>query len=584
NIINTGVPLINKVEKETFPDGGVAWVSTTKAPLFDRDGNVSGIVGISRDVTDIKKKEEALLKSEERYRNLIEYSPDTIAIISEGRIVFTNNAGLNLMRASDKSQIETMKIQDLVAPQFQGPVRYFLDQVQQNKKPVKALKLKLKRLDGVLIEAEVTGIPISYNDKPAIQIILRDITEVKKQERIQQTTLKLLKASNYANTTDELFRYIHQAIGNLMPVRNFYIAIYDEKTELLSFPYFIDEEDERMPPKKLGKGLTEYVLRTGKAHLITEQMDIDLREKGEVELIGAPAKIWLGVPLQVREKTIGVIVVQDYNNEYAYGNNDKQTLELISFSVSRAIERKMAEEEILNYVQQLKETNATKDRFFSYISHDLRSPFSSLLGFSELVLADYDNLSGQEVKRYLEIIGATSRNLYNLLNNLLQFTRFQTGRVHFNPKTVALRDLVHHNIDLIKGNIIKKELQLVNNIQDDQINVFIDEEMISSVIQNLITNAIKFTPRKGEIKLSCVTKQREVEISISDTGIGMDQETIDKLFRIEVIQTTSGTEKESGTGLGLILTKESVEKNNGKIWVVSTPKKGTTFKFTLPLS
>ncbi|MGE5411008.1 MAG: ATP-binding protein, partial [Clostridiales bacterium] len=310
----------------------------------------------------------------------------------------------------------------------------------------------------------------------------------------------------------------------------------------------------------------------------------ELREKGEVELVGAPAKIWLGVPLQVREKTIGVMAVQDYDNESAYSKSDKQALELLSFSVSRSIERKMAEEEILKYVQQLKETNATKDRFFSFISHDLRSPFSSLLGFSELLIADYDDLSDQEVKRYLEIIGATSRNLYNLLNNLLQFTRFQTGRVQYCPKSVSLRELIERNVELIKGNIIKKELELINNIKEE-IDLYIDEEMISSVIQNLLTNAVKFTPRKGEIKLSSKLDmgKNEIEISVSDTGIGMDEQTISKLFRIEVIQTTSGTEKESGTGLGLLLTKEAVEKNNGKIYVESKPKEGTTFRFTLPL-
>ncbi|MDP4172842.1 MAG: PAS domain S-box protein [Bacteroidota bacterium] len=583
-IIQTGKTLINKIEKETFLEGGVAWVSTTKAPLFDHLGNVSGIVGISRDITEIKAKEEALAKSEERYRNLIEYSPDTIAIICKGRLVFINNAGLALMKASGKNDLIDKDIQEFVDLSYIEPAIHFFEQISENKKPIKALKVKLKKLDREMIETEITGLPTIYNNLPATQVIIRDVTEVKKQERIQKTTLKLLKASNYANTADELFRYIHQAVSELMPVKNFYIALYDENSKLLSFPYCIDEEDEQMPPQSLGKGLTEYVLKTGKAHLVTEQMDIELREKGEVELVGAPAKIWLGVPLQVREKTIGVMAVQDYYNEKAYSKSDKQALELLSFSVSRSIERKMAEEEILKYVQQLKETNATKDRFFSFISHDLRSPFSSLLGFSELLIADYDDLSDQEVKRYLEIIGATSRNLYNLLNNLLQFTRFQTGRVQYCPKYVSLLELIERNVELIKGNIIKKELKLTNNIKEE-IDLYIDEEMISSVIQNLLTNAIKFTPRKGEIKLSSKLDKgkNEVEISVSDTGIGMDEQTISKLFRIEVIQTTSGTEKESGTGLGLLLTKEAVEKNNGKIYVESIPKEGTTFRFTLPL-
>ncbi|MCU7494388.1 MAG: PAS domain S-box protein [Ignavibacteria bacterium] len=585
NIIRTGKPIINKVEKETFPNGDIAWVSSTKAPLFDSDGNVNGIVGISRDVTEMKLSEEALLKSEERYRNLVEYIPDTITVICENKIVFVNSSGLSLMKASSMKDLLNKDIFSCIHAHYRSVAEHFMEKILKHESPARANKVKLITLSGETIDAEMTGIPTTYNGKPAIQLVTRDITDLKRQEKIKQTTLKILQASNYASTTDELFRYIHQAIGSLMPVNNFYIALFDEKSQMLSFPYWMDEEDEQMLPKKPGRGLTEYVLRNGKAILLTAKDDLELQKQGEVDLVGSPARIWLGVPLQIKDKTIGVIVVQDYNHEDAYNETDKETLELISFSVSRAIERKKSEEEILNYVQQLKESNTTKDRFFSFISHDLRGPFSSLLGFSEMMLEDFDNLSHQDLKKYLEIINATSKNLYNLLNNLLQFSRFQTGRIQFVPVKCNLGELIAKNIDLLSGNALKKGICLKNEAVIRE-TAFVDEEMISSAIQNLITNAVKFTPRNGSITVKCTKRDQENEalVSISDTGVGMDKDTLDKLFRIEVIHSTSGTEKEPGTGLGLILTKESIEKNNGKLWVESAPGKGSTFYFTIPLS
>ncbi|HEX2962625.1 MAG TPA: PAS domain S-box protein [Ignavibacteriales bacterium] len=584
-ILRTGKPVINKVEKETFPNGEIAWVSTTKAPLFDAGGNANGIVGISRDVTEMKLSEEALLKSEERYRNLVEYIPDTIAVICGNRIVYTNSAGLSLLKAPKMSDILEESIFTFIHSHYFPTAKRFLEGILSRKKPARANRVKLITLTGETIDAEITGLPTTYNEMPAIQLVIRDITDLKRQERIRQTTLKILQASNFTQTTDELFRYIHQAVGSLMPVNNFYIALYDEQNQVLSFPYWVDEEDEQMLPKKPGRGLTEYVLRSGKAMLLTEDDDLELQKKGEVDLVGSPAKIWLGVPLQIKEKTIGAMVVQDYTREEAYTENDKETLELISYPVSRAIERRKNEEQILEYVQQLKETNATKDRFFSFISHDLRGPFSSLLGFSEMMLEDFESLPHEDLKRYLEIINATSRNLYNLLNNLLQFSRFKTGRVQYNPSEYNLGELVSKNVDLLRGNALKKGIHLTTETTINRA-AFVDEEMISSAIQNLITNAVKFTPRNGSITVKCVQMEGEDKalISVCDTGVGMDKDTLDKLFRIEVIHSTSGTEKEPGTGLGLILTKEFVEKNNGRIWVKSTPGKGSTFCFTLPLS
>lgn len=583
-IFRTGKPVVGKLEKETFPSGEIAWVSSTKVPLYDLEGRITGLVGISRDITEEKLKEQALEMSEERYRNLIEYLPDTVAVFCDEQIVFINSAGIELLKAVSINDILNKSVDSIVHSQYKSLVKRFSSLVNKNQKPFSLKLIKMRTFQNDFLDIEMTGIPTTFNNRPAIQVIIRDVTEIKKQEKINQTTLRILQASNYSRNTNELFHYIHNAIGRLMPVRNFYIALYDEESATISFPYFVDETEDFAEPAPLGKGLTEYILRTGKAQLIDEATDMELKKRGEIELIGEPSKVWLGVPLLIKDKTIGVMVVQDYHDPNAYTEKDKETLELISFSVSRAIERKQAEDEKLVYIEKLKESNTTKDRFFSFISHDLRGPFSSLLGFSELILEDFDKLEKNDMRRFLEIINSTARNLYHLLNNLLQFSRFQVGRMNFEPEKLSIKALISGTINLLGGNAIKKDIQMVNEVKTGRF-VFADEEMLNSVIQNLITNAIKFTPRGGRITISeSFGDSGFVGISVTDTGIGMTQSALNNLFSLEHISSTSGTEKEAGSGLGLLLTKEFIEKNGGTISVKSTPGQGSTFSFTIPLA
>lgn len=582
-IIRTGYSIVNKVDREQKSDNESLWISTTKAPLYDTKGNITGIVGISRDISDLKKKEEALSESEERYRNLIEYFPDTIAVVIENVIVFTNNSGVQLMKAKGKDEILNKNINDFLSPGFVKMATEIFNKAILNKSAFKIPNARLISLSGEPFNVEVIGIPTTYFNKPAIQLILRDITESKRQERLKHTSLTILQASNNTKTLGELFKKIHLIITNWMPAQNFYIALYDEAQDLISFPY--NTSKDTFEPRKFGKGLVEYLIDTGKAYLFNEPDVIKLNKKGKFDLSGIHAKVWLGVPLVIGDKTIGAMVVQDYTNPNTFTGKDKAVLEFISFTVSRAIERKLAEDEKLKYIEQLKESNSTKDRFFSLISHDLRGPFSSLLGFSQLVLDDFENLINQsvELKQYLVTINSSAKNVYNLLNNLLQFSRFQTGRYNFNPVRFNLSDLIIRNIELLKGNALKKEIEIENNVCKDCF-ISADQDMIGSAIQNLLTNSIKFTSRGGKVCIcSSVKDKKEIEIIVEDNGIGMSEETLAKLFRIDIIQTTAGTEKEAGTGLGLLIIKECVEKNHGRITVESTPGKGSKFIITLPL-
>jgi len=404
------------------------------------------------------------------------------------------------------------------------------------------------------------------------------------EENLYLIISQILSASNSEVNLDELFRFIHLSIKKLMPAHNFYIALHDSKNNIINFPYFIDEFDKEAPPKVFGKGLTEYVIKSGKSSLITPQIHYELEKKGEIELIGTPSKVWLGVPLTIQEKIVGLFVVQDYLNEDTYGVKEKEILEIISYPISRAIERKVVEQEREELIKKLQELNEFKDRLFSLISHDLRGPFNSLLGFSEILTAEYEGLTQEEIKEYLNAIYESSKNLYNMTNNLLQFSRFQMGRIEFNPVNLELGVVVSQALNMLKGNIIKKQLNIISSVPNNYV-IYCDEDMLISVMQNLISNAIKFTNRGGDIFISAkrldTDEKKEIEVNISDTGVGMDEETLSSLFTNNII-SKPGTEKEYGTGLGLILVKEFVERQGGKLKVKSTLKKGSTFTFTVP--
>ena len=231
---------------------------------------------------------------------------------------------------------------------------------------------------------------------------------------------------------------------------------------------------------------------------------------------------------------------------------------------------------------ELKDLNATKDKFFSIIAHDLKNPFNTLMGFSELMLLNMDAYDKKQISEFINIIHTTSKNAYSLLENLLDWSRSQTGRIEIKPDIINLYSLVEENINLLKGIAGNKNISLINDVNSDTL-AYADPNMINTVIRNLISNAIKYTSKGGNVTVSSEVNGEFAVIHVSDSGIGIKAENIEKLFRIDVNYSTRGTEDEQGTGLGLILCKEFIQKNNGTIGVESTYGEGSRFTFRLPL-
>lgn len=235
----------------------------------------------------------------------------------------------------------------------------------------------------------------------------------------------------------------------------------------------------------------------------------------------------------------------------------------------------------LRFIQRrLQEANASKDKFFSIIAHDLRSPFTALVGMSQYLATGIDKLDAETAKEFLEGMHKSSKNAFNLLENLLEWSRLQTGRMPMSPEKIDVAEIVSENLALHEVNIETKELRIENNLQSAE-PAYADENAVNTIVRNLLSNAIKFTPRGGKIVLSSNRTEDELVISVQDSGVGIEPETRDALFRIDERHSHAGTDKEKGTGLGLVLCKEFVEKNGGRISVESEAGRGAKFMFSL---
>ncbi len=239
--------------------------------------------------------------------------------------------------------------------------------------------------------------------------------------------------------------------------------------------------------------------------------------------------------------------------------------------------------EIESQRDKLEKLNVTKDKFFSIIAHDLRNPFQSIMGFADLLVKNYAELEDQTKKEYIGLIYESSQYAHSLLENLLHWSRTQTDSIKYEPSEISIALIIDENLHMLHAYIEKKGLTVTSKVDSNAI-VHADKNMLDTVVRNLITNAVKFTPRGGKITIKSQDKKDFLAISVTDTGIGIEKEDLPKLFHLETFHTTPGTEEESGTGLGLIICNEFVKKHGGEISVDSKPGKGSTFTFTLPKS
>ncbi len=371
-------------------DGSEFPVELWTSVVRDSSGEPVALAGIARDITERRRTDAFLRESENRFRSLVENSADGIALLDQDFRPIYHSPAIHRILGYEIDELLGIDPLDLIHPDDREAVAKLLqEQLRQPGVPVTG-QYRARHKGGGWRWLESTSTNLLHDPGiGAIVVNYRDITERLHAEKVQAAVYEIAEAADRSRTLGELYEAVHAIVSTIMPANNFYIALYDETEDILSFPYFRDEVDEPSPSKKPGKGLTEYVLRTGKPLLCTREVMADLERRGEAELVGMPSPIWLGVPLVTGGKSIGVMVVQHYEDPNAYGEQEQRMLEFVSSQVAKAIGRKRVEERL----------RKSEERYRNFVERsgeaiwrlELKSPIPVLLPVEDQLVLLYSH-------------------------------------------------------------------------------------------------------------------------------------------------------------------------------------------------
>lgn len=300
-------------------------------------------------------------------------------------------------------------------------------------------------------------------------------------------------------------------------------------------------------------------------------------------ILAPKIRFYVGMPLVTPDGyALGSLCAMD-SKPRELGAEQIQALNTLATQVVKNMELRSSYGRVHALAEQLGRLNAGKDRMFNLVAHDLKSPFSGVLGLLELMAESIDDMSMEDIHRNLQMLHRSAGQTFNLLERLLQWSTFESGEILFCPEKQRVDDVLGGVVALLRGIAERKSIQLLS-VPNESSVVLADHAMMHSVIQNLVGNALKFTPTNGRITLSSRVLGDWVEVSVQDTGVGMSSKSLDKVLGRESGNTTVGTAGESGTGLGLNLSQGFIEKHGGKFYAESVIDKGSAFHFTLPLA
>ncbi len=539
------------------PDGSFSIFDVTKIPIFDDDNERKGLVVLGRDITEQKEMEFSLRKSEHIYRTLINTSPDVITVINSiGKLIYISPLAAEMFGLKEPNEALGLSPFNFIAPSDVNKAKAMVMKINRTKQTHKDEYL-LVRKDGKTFYGEVSAALLQDENNKAngMIFITRDITErkkaeeaLKKSEEQYRIISELISDYVYSGTLSKVGNTtINWTLGGFENLTGYTF----EQVNLLpgGYPSIVYKKD-------LLK-IRDYVISE-----LSQMRDVEV----EYRLIHKSGKLtWI-------KDSIKPIRFDD----------DNQKL-LILGAVKDITIAKEAEEALIETSQKLKELNEQKDRFFSIIAHDLKSPMSNFIGLSKMIVEQINEMDKDELEECTQNMLRSATNVFQLLENLLEWSKVQRNRCPFNPDIASLDYLINYQIDFAFAAYLNKNISLIADIKDN-IFVKVDIQMFNTILRNLLSNALKFTPRGGNVKIIVEKIDDLAKISVQDSGIGISQENINKLFDIGHKVSRPGTENEHSSGLGLLLCKDFVQMNNGKIWVESTIGVGSTFNFTIPLA
>jgi PAS domain S-box-containing protein len=544
-------------------------VTNAEADLIAKNGNIKQVLlssenifvqnkkfryTVVNDVTELKKVQESLRESSQKFEAIVSASPDGIGMVTlDGKIQLMSKK-LALMYGYSIQEIEGLmgrSIFDFIDVSNHQLLIENMGKLLEGDKDQPITEYQAIKKDNSRFYVDVnSAVLLDSGGNPAsVLFVQRDITERKQnEESLKQVTMRL----SLAAIAGGVGIWDYDLVNNNLLWDDQMFALYGVDKEHFGGAY--NAWLDGVHPDDTARGDEEIQMAISGEKDFNTEFRV-LWPDGTIRHIRALAIVQRddsGDPLRM----IGT------NWDITAQKHNEQTL-------------RMSEE-------TLRKINADKDKLFSIIAHDLRSPFNGFLGFTDLLVQDLDTFTQEEIRNIAKSMSFSATNLFRLLENLLEWSRMQQGLIRFNCDEAQLLPIVHGSMSTVLEPAKNKGIELSYDIPEG-LTIFADINMLLSVIRNLASNAVKFTPKGGKIIISAkVTGDHHVELSIRDSGIGMSSSMVENLFRLDVQTSRKGTEGEPSTGLGLILCKDFIEKHGGKIWVESEEGKGSTFRFTLP--
>ncbi len=546
-------------------DGEIRWLHGLGEVTFDDSGNALSLIGTIQDITERHEIEAVLIQSEKRYKLLAENTKDVIWVLDPETmsLLYVSPSCEQLLGYAPLELLNTPFEMTLIPEIREFFIQRTRDRVVEyscNPIPGTGYQNEVVHLrkDGTIIVTEVVNnYYVNKNTgKVEIQGVSRDITKQKQAE------LALKQSEENARKNNDLLRSIFESSHGLiifaLNLELRYTAFTFSHRETMKAIYGVDIEVGMYMPDLIVEEEDKRRTLTYYNRVLQGEHFIEAEEFGDEDFR------WIL-----------------WETRYSPIYDDKHSIVGLTVFVTDITDRKRFEETLKANETRLHDLNATKDKFFSIIAHDLKNPFNAVIGFSNLLIDQVKENDYNGIDEYATIIKDSSLRAMSLLNNLLIWARSQTGKMEFNPENFELVKLIGEVIELLNDSAKQKKIEILLQLPYDVV-VFADKEMIGTILRNLISNAVKFTHSGGMITISVHLQVEGSLIQVSDNGMGIKKENIHKLFKIDESYSTKGTQNESGTGLGLLLCKEFIEKNGGKIWAESEYGKGSKFSFLIP--
>lgn len=563
-------------------DGQKHQVADSAAPIRNTRDEIVGAVVVFRDVTEQYRQREVLRQSEQKYRALFENASDAILILANGRFIDCNSEAERLFQRSCNEIIgrEPHELSPDIQPDGTDSKSAADHHIDEAAKGYGTFEWLHNTKDDTPVYTEVSLSPMEIEGEKVFLSIVRDLTEKKQHELAQQVIYSIASASLITRDLETFIRKIKEELSRLIDTSNFYIALYEEETGMLSIPYEKDEKDniEEWP---VAGSMTGHVINKQTSLLLTKSEINKLIDEGSIEQIGSLCEIWMGVPLVTEGKTIGAIVVQSYNDPNAYTRKGLKLLEFVASQVSSAIGLQRYVEALNEAKLEAQKSDRLKTAFLNNLSHEIRTPLNSILGFSELL---HEGLVDREKMKHITgIIFQSGNQLLSIIEDIINMSSIETGAVEKQEKQVNLEQLMSSVYYQLEQQAEAKGLKFryILMLKKDEAAIVTDPTKLTQIITNLAENAIKFTD-EGHVEFGCRLKDNMLLFNVADTGWGIPTHEQDLIFERFKQGRDQPARDASGVGLGLSISKAFVELLGGEIWFESKPGKGSIFFFTIP--